>query len=227
MRLPEVDALLQNLAHTVQSYPDTMVEYEARIAGTSFFPCGDGLYKGTSTVSPRWPERKIMVLGNDWGTKAACDTIEQHEMNVNMDRPNRSTAGSTCEPRIEPCRLLFYKLLYGCSEKGIGDRRVPGPLRRNVQAAMSTFFGRATYCTKAAFDFKPREMGTGDALWACTSACGVAANDTQLASVGRDWTATQRCPVGHLTRRTDRHLCADTYGSAMAQLFETYLWALR
>ena len=127
MRLPQVDELFRTMRDTVTDYPSGCVASPGSIAGTSFFPGGDGLYKGETTRSPSWPAGKILLLGNDWGTKQTFDAMGTHEMNGSTWRGLLSfLTGPLAARDLSPSDVFYSNVFMGLRTSGKSTGVCPG-----------------------------------------------------------------------------------------------------
>jgi hypothetical protein len=63
------EALRAEMNSIIVSYPDIISPVERPINGTAFFPGGPGLWMPKRGELPNFPHGKIMILGQDFGTK--------------------------------------------------------------------------------------------------------------------------------------------------------------
>ncbi len=87
-----VNSLFLRMQETFPDYPPAMVPVpfeiidgaiDSIVKGTSFFPGGWGFRKSVDDELPKWPEHKVMVIGNDWGNEGGFSLARSvgHEAN--------------------------------------------------------------------------------------------------------------------------------------------------
>jgi hypothetical protein len=125
-----VTDLLAKMKRTVRSYPPSMIEVNGGVSGTSFFPGGSGLVKNADATWPDWPQGKIMVVGNDWGTKAEYDGLVSHPSNEMKSSTWRGILNLFCtvlrerELTLQDC--FFTNAYMGVRRIGSSTGECPG-----------------------------------------------------------------------------------------------------
>jgi hypothetical protein len=77
----DISRLRQNMFDTISPYPSNCFGFEGRriMAGTAFFPGGDGLWKGNGIIESTLPIGGVLFLGSDWGDNDSYDEDGESE----------------------------------------------------------------------------------------------------------------------------------------------------
>lgn len=134
------------MRQTVRSYPASMIEVDGGVAGTSFFPGGRGLVQNADSTWPDWPRSKIMVVGNDWGTKTEYDTLVAHsrnEMRSSTWRGILDLFRTTLRERHVTLGDCFFTNAYmGVRKSGSSTGECPGRSDDAFRRECTEFLGR-------------------------------------------------------------------------------------
>jgi len=121
-----VDKLFSQLK-TVEPYPQGVCGTDERIAGTAFFPGGDGLWKEQKNIErPAMPIGKIMVLGHNFDSVAGFRKSVAHG-SENMKSPTwRYLINFLHDTNINPNSCFYTNVYMGLISGGSNVGKFPG-----------------------------------------------------------------------------------------------------
>jgi hypothetical protein len=138
--------LLVMMKQTVRSYPASMIEVDGGIAGTCFFPGGRGLFQNADSTWPVPPRGKIMVVGNDWGTKTEYDDFVRQPSKEMKSSTWRGLLGVLAaalgERNLTLGHCFFTNAYMGVRKSGSSMGECPGRSDAVFRRECSDFLGR-------------------------------------------------------------------------------------
>lgn len=111
-----VNKLFQEMKDTVTAYGPGAVQVGLRVEGTSFFPAGIGLWRGSEPhgIAPAdFPRSPILILGHNWGTVAELERTFRRGID-NMNLPAWRCLPCYLEgSRVDKMDCFFTNVLVG------------------------------------------------------------------------------------------------------------------
>jgi hypothetical protein len=121
-----IDCLFSKLP-SVEPYPAGVCAVDGHIAGTSFFPGGDGLWKEEmASVRPSTPVGKIMVLGHNFDSKEGFQKSVERGSESLKAPTWRNLLNLLEVAQIQPHSCFFTNVYMGLIAKGSNIGRFPG-----------------------------------------------------------------------------------------------------
>ena len=127
----EVSQLNKKL-RAVEPYPAGICSFPEQVKGTTFFPGGQGLwFEASQEEMPNFPRNGVMVLGQDYDTRASYKNTLALSKNGNIHPAEKSPTWTNLlkflkDAGISPQDCFFTNLFMGLRESGKSTGKFPG-----------------------------------------------------------------------------------------------------